>query len=174
MAQPSVLPTKSRRPVPALSAYLSNPGVSCVLAYCRVRRPLDHPPSTSCVNNAGMFASGWPARTFSSSSMVSSLGPRFLAELALPRAGGFSSRSGSGIIALPLANAGEAITSARGGPAIGIDAVCRWPSITHDNVLPMRNRLGGPNRRMAFASRGVCPARRLAGDLADRYEVLSR
>ena len=32
MAQPSVLPAKSRRPVSALSAYLSNPGVSCVLA----------------------------------------------------------------------------------------------------------------------------------------------
>jgi hypothetical protein len=32
MAQPSILPAKSRRPVPALSAYLSNPGVSCVLA----------------------------------------------------------------------------------------------------------------------------------------------
>jgi hypothetical protein len=60
----------------------------------------------------------------------------------------------------------------RGGPAIGIDAVCRWPSITRDNVLSMRNRLGDPNRRMAFASHGVCPARRLAGDLADRYDAL--
>jgi hypothetical protein len=73
--------------------------------------------------------------------MGSSLGPCFLTELALPQAGGFSSRSGSGIIALPLANAGEAITSASGGPAIGFDAVCRWPCITHDNVLSMRNRL---------------------------------
>jgi hypothetical protein len=32
MAQPSILPAKSRRPVPALSAYLSNPGILCVLA----------------------------------------------------------------------------------------------------------------------------------------------
>lgn len=32
MAQPSVPPAKSRRPVPALAAYLSNPGVLCVLA----------------------------------------------------------------------------------------------------------------------------------------------
>jgi hypothetical protein len=32
MAQPSGPPAKSRRPVPALSAYLPNPGVSCVLA----------------------------------------------------------------------------------------------------------------------------------------------
>jgi hypothetical protein len=32
MAQPSVPPAKSRRPVPDLSAYLSNPGVSSVLA----------------------------------------------------------------------------------------------------------------------------------------------
>jgi hypothetical protein len=72
-------------------------------------------------------------------------------------------RPGSGIIALPLANAGETIISAWDGPAIGIDAVCRWPRITHDNVLSMRNRLGVPNRRMAFALRGVCPSRRLAG-----------
>jgi hypothetical protein len=110
-----------------------------------------------------MFASGQPARTFSSSSMGSSLGPRFLTELALPRAVGFSSRSGSGIIALPLANAGDASTSAWRGPAIGIDAVCRRPCITYDNVLSMLNRPGGPNRRMAFALRGVCPSRRLAG-----------
>ena len=32
MAQPSVPPAKSRRPVPASAAYLSNPGISCVLA----------------------------------------------------------------------------------------------------------------------------------------------
>jgi hypothetical protein len=45
MAQPAVPPTKSRRPVPALSAYLSNPGVSCVLAYTgEMQRFLDGNP----------------------------------------------------------------------------------------------------------------------------------
>ena len=52
-------PAKSRRPVPALSAYLSNPSVSCVLAI-RVGRPFRAEKYVSVLHaaNVGSNAGG--------------------------------------------------------------------------------------------------------------------